>query len=187
MDGWIVIPNWARFQHYKDREPAWIKVYTELNSDDKWLDLTCSARGVLVTCWLEYARGRGRLQVSHMARMAGAGFKHAYLQSLNDAGFINIVASRPPALTYAGAASPHALAREVLRTSKESASSRAKAPAAASAQEQLKAAAQKYAHDWNGGGSDAFDEGLDELEHLTGAHLTPTDRYDLWDSAVNGS
>ena len=37
---------------------------------------------------------------------------------------------------------------------------------------------------WNGGGSDAFDEGLDELEHLTGARLTATERYDLWDQTL---
>jgi len=102
MDGWIVIPNWNTHQHYKDRDPTWIKVYTELNSRDEWLSLTCSARGLLTTCWLEYARSRGRARLSHVASIAGAGFKHSYFQPLIDAGFIEVSASAPPAF----AASP---------------------------------------------------------------------------------
>ena len=39
-DGWIVIPNWDKFQHYKDRDPVWIKLYLELNSRDDWRRLT---------------------------------------------------------------------------------------------------------------------------------------------------
>ena len=35
MDGWIVIPNWEKFQHYTDRNPPWVKLYTELNRRDE--------------------------------------------------------------------------------------------------------------------------------------------------------
>ena len=95
MDGWIVIPNWAKFQAYTDRNPPWIKLWTELNSRDDWIALTCAQRGLLTTCWIEYARSRGLARLSHVASIAGAGFKHAYFKPLIDAGFIEVVANKP--------------------------------------------------------------------------------------------
>ena len=61
---------------------------------------------------------------------------------------------------------------------------RATAPGAALPLEQLHAAATRYVADWTGTSSDAFEEGLDELEKLTGARLTAGDRYELWDQAT---
>lgn len=55
--------------------------------------------------------------------------------------------------------------------------------ASSSPQKQLLAAGHRFAHDWNGTDSDAFEEGLDELEHLTGARFAAGDRYQLWDEA----
>ena len=54
-DGWIVIPNWDKFQHYKNRGPVWIKLYTELRDRDEWRHLTLAARGLLASIWIEYA------------------------------------------------------------------------------------------------------------------------------------
>jgi hypothetical protein len=49
---------------------------------------------------------------------------------------------------------------------------------------ELLAAAERFAHDWNDGTSEAFDEGLDELEHLYATRLDSGDRYRLWDKAL---
>lgn len=98
-DRWIIVPNWDKFQHYTDREPIWIKVYTELNSDDAWGDLSDSERGLLVTIWIEYARARGTLKVSKVPSKVGQKSRKGQLERLNDAGFIRIVASKPLALT----------------------------------------------------------------------------------------
>ena len=68
MDGWIVIPNWDKFQHYRTRQPTWIKVYLELTSKDEWLSLSMSTRGLLLTCWLEYARRKGVLTIEARSR-----------------------------------------------------------------------------------------------------------------------
>ena len=56
-DRWIVVHNWDRFQRYKDRDPAWIKLYLELNARDDWLELTLrnAAASSLDAVWLEYA------------------------------------------------------------------------------------------------------------------------------------
>jgi hypothetical protein len=103
VERWIVVPNWDRFQHYSDRNPTWIKVYTELNSRDEWRNLPLAQRGVLVTIWLEYARSNGQLTVRHMCAIGPAmstryGHLYKHLEALNDAGFIRLSASRPLAL-----------------------------------------------------------------------------------------
>ena len=183
-DRWITVPNWERFQHYKDRNPTWIKLYTELNSRVEWLSLTWQQRGVLVTIWAEFARAHGTIRVSDVSRLCHQPLRTRHLEALADAGFIEIAASRPAST----AASPHALAREeVLRTKEKEATNAgplARPALATSPREELLAAARRFVHGWKGGGSDVFDEGLDELEHLYGARLEAGERYRLWDQAL---
>jgi hypothetical protein len=106
MNEWIVVPNWDKFQHYIDRDPVWIKVYTELNSRDDFLELTPSGRGLLLTIWLEYARSRGRLRAKTVLLLCGPHSRYAHLKPLVDAGYIQL------------SASPRALAREEVKREK---------------------------------------------------------------------
>src|SRR5262245_5815403 len=130
---WIIVRNWRRFQHYHDRDPVWIKLYTSLGSDPEWRALSAASRGILATIWIEYARTRGRAHRDHIASSFGAGSKHAYLNPLVDAGFIALSASKPLALRYTR--------EEVLRTSSKSAEQRAsKRPLRRSAQDEETAA-----------------------------------------------
>jgi hypothetical protein len=99
-DRWIVIPNWERFQHYKNRNPTWIKLYTELAHDPDWDGLTLPQRGMLVTIWIEYASSRGRVSYEKIRRIVGLSFRNATLESLNHAGFITFSASKPLAMRY---------------------------------------------------------------------------------------
>jgi hypothetical protein len=111
-DGWIVVPNWAKFQHYGNRRDApWIKVYGELNSRDEWRRLPYSERGLLVTIWIEYQRSGGQLNVSDIGLRGGQRVRLRSLEALNHAGFIEVVASKPLAL--------RALAREEVREEKK--------------------------------------------------------------------
>lgn len=48
----LKIKNWARFQHFKDRKPPWIKLYRDLLDDLKWHELDAEAAKVLVMLWL---------------------------------------------------------------------------------------------------------------------------------------
>lgn len=108
-DRWIVIPNWREFQHYKNRDPNWVKVYTRLLSDDSWLSLTFHVRGVLVGLWLAYARSDGQLRGSTvtLTRQLGGDVGQRVttrdLDSLNHAGLIEFSASKPLALRYQAA------------------------------------------------------------------------------------
>ncbi len=107
-DGWIIVPHWERFQHYRDRGPAWIKLYSELNSSDEWRALTYALRGLCTSIWIEYARSRGALPVRDLGARCGQRVDSRALEALNHAGFITFSASKP----LAHDASPRALARE---------------------------------------------------------------------------
>jgi len=99
---WITVPNWDRFQHYKDRVPPWIKLYTaELLHDTAWEGLSAGSRGTLVTIWAEYALHKGQLSTEVVSKSLGRSYKAAYLDSLNDAGFIELSASKPLPLARA--------------------------------------------------------------------------------------
>lgn len=46
------IKGWAKFQHFKDRRPPWIKLYREILEDPDWHDLDGDTAKVLVALWL---------------------------------------------------------------------------------------------------------------------------------------
>ena len=86
----IEIPRWDAFQHYKTRDPSWIKVYTRLMSDQNFTNLTFGQRGLLLSLWLEYARGAQTLPEKRMklSRAVGGTVRDESLKALDDAGFI---------------------------------------------------------------------------------------------------
>lgn len=88
----ITIPRWNTFQHYKHRDPIWLRLYTRLHSNDDYLDLTTHLRGVLLGLWIEYARSGCDLTVTTatLSRRLNAKVTTADLQRLNQAGFIEI-------------------------------------------------------------------------------------------------
>ena len=94
-DRWIVVPNWDKFQHYRDRSPVWIKLYLELRDRDEWRELTDAQRGLLVRIWLEYAVSGGFLRVSKVRQSSPHKTRRDSLDSLQAAGFIEVSASRP--------------------------------------------------------------------------------------------
>jgi hypothetical protein len=95
ISGWIVVRNWDKFQHYSERRPVWIKLYTDINSSDEWLELSTAARGMLTTIWAEYARSGGHLRVEKCMQLCGKSARSAHIDSLIHAGFIQVVASKP--------------------------------------------------------------------------------------------
>lgn len=111
-DGRIEIIGWDRFQHYKDRNPPWIKNYTELLADDGYLGLSGNRRAILHGLWLAYAMSHGRLADNSLSlsRRLSVKVTRRDLEALSHAGFIRLVASTPLA-NRSTDASAHALAR----------------------------------------------------------------------------
>lgn len=95
----IVVRNWERFQHRDvvrakhGRAPVWIKLYTELLSDEAFLSLSEHRRLVLICVWLEYARTRARLPLDtrSLSRRLQLRVTRADLEALNHAGFLGFL------------------------------------------------------------------------------------------------
>jgi hypothetical protein len=102
-DLWLLIPGWTKFQHYKDRDPVWIKLYMDLRNRDEWRHLTLAERGLLVSLWLEYGAANTVIRRSDIGRLVGQDTRSQQLDSLLGAGFIDFSASKPLALAHARA------------------------------------------------------------------------------------
>lgn len=99
---WIVVLNWEKFQHYKDRRPAWIKSYVDLLHNDSYLGLTPNRRGLLHGLWITYAITNGEVPHNTLRISSWLNMKvtRRDLQALSDAGFIGFSASKPLANRY---------------------------------------------------------------------------------------
>lgn len=94
---WIVIPKWEEFQHYKDRDPKWIKAWCRLLSDDDYMSLSFHLRGVLHSLWMAYASANGQLldTPQSLHRQLGHRVMRRDVESLNHAGFIGFSGTKP--------------------------------------------------------------------------------------------
>ena len=70
--GWVVIPGWSKFQHYRDRHALWIKDYVDQLDRDEYRDLSLSARGFLRDLRLLWARNDGVLNAKDVPVLVGS-------------------------------------------------------------------------------------------------------------------
>lgn len=94
-DRWIWISKWETFQHYvpePGRVPAWTKMYTQLITDEAYLDLSSHRRGVLHGLWLAFASSRCRLGADTRSLSSRLRLRVTTpdIVSLSDAGFIEV-------------------------------------------------------------------------------------------------
>lgn len=52
MSDWLYVKNWDELQHYKSRNPPWIKLYRRLMTDGRFHLLTEAEQWQLVRIWL---------------------------------------------------------------------------------------------------------------------------------------
>lgn len=57
----IRIKDWAKFQHFKDRSPPWVKLYRDILDDIEWHELEPKAAKALVMLWLIASENAGEL------------------------------------------------------------------------------------------------------------------------------
>jgi hypothetical protein len=55
------IKSWAKFQHFKDRRPPWIKLYRDILDDIEWHELPAESAKTLVMLWLIASEEDGNL------------------------------------------------------------------------------------------------------------------------------
>lgn len=112
--GYIYIKNWAKFQHYHDRPMVWFKTHTDLLDNDAFRRLPHGDRSVLFCVWILSARaGNGRVSADLGQLSAQVGRRVRQLDSLIQAGFITIRASKAAKPCY------HSASQEKNRGSKE--------------------------------------------------------------------
>jgi hypothetical protein len=56
------IKNWAEYQHYKDRNPPWVKLHWNLLTSMDWLALDDASRVLAIACMLVASRNGGQIQ-----------------------------------------------------------------------------------------------------------------------------
>jgi hypothetical protein len=180
LTDWIIVRNWERFQHYHDRSPIWIKLYTSLLRDPQYLDLSMGARGLLHTIWMLFAVEKGTIRVQDVSHFVHKRISKVQLVSLNHAGFIDFSASKPLALeveveiekesSWATPVDNSAGLPVTIET-------RTREP-------DLLNEAYNIVLDWPGGPSEDLDNLLDDLERKRRRQLSLSQRHKLWDIAL---
>jgi hypothetical protein len=94
-DGFVAIVNLASFQHYKDRNPPWIKLHTALLEKYEYQCLQDASKSHLVGLWMLASRLDNKIPNDPVwiAQRIGA-TSPVNLQPLLDAGFIELLGSR---------------------------------------------------------------------------------------------
>lgn len=79
MTDMLKVRNWEKFQHYKDRDPPWIKLHFTLLSSEDWVSLDDASRVLAIACMLVASRNKGSVpnNPAYMKRVA-------YLNALPD-------------------------------------------------------------------------------------------------------
>jgi len=59
----LQVKNWETFQHYKRRNPPWLKLHRALLDDYAFCSLPDSAKGHLMLLWLYASQNNGMIPV----------------------------------------------------------------------------------------------------------------------------
>lgn len=53
------IPSWSKYQHYKHRNPPWIKLHFELLSSELWVMVPDASKALAIACMLIASKNEG--------------------------------------------------------------------------------------------------------------------------------
>lgn len=85
------VRNWEQFQHYKDRNPPWIKLHFALLASEDWVTLDDASKLLAVVCMLIASRNNGEVpnNPAYLKRVAYLD-KLPKLEPLISCGFLEI-------------------------------------------------------------------------------------------------
>ena len=89
MADYLRVRNWSRFQHYRDRNPPWIKLHWEMLASEDWTMLADASKLLAVVCMLVASRNNGMVpdNPAYLKRVAYLD-KTPNLKPLIDCGFL---------------------------------------------------------------------------------------------------
>lgn len=92
--GTISINGWEKYQHYKHRNPIWIKLYTNLLDDPKWECLQDASKLLAVHLWLLAGRCENKMpfNMAWLSRKVPSKFSVEDIKELEKQGFITVLA-----------------------------------------------------------------------------------------------
>jgi hypothetical protein len=89
MTRMLLVKNWSEFQHYKDRNPPWIKLHRALLDDYEFAELPDTTKAHLVLVWLFASQNAGRIPADPEFLQHKLGLqKKPNLQLLVERGFL---------------------------------------------------------------------------------------------------
>ena len=85
----LTVKNWQQFQHYKDRNPPWIKLHRALLDDYDFASLPDAAKGQLMLIWIFASQNEGKIphDAKFLERKLGLTEK-CHLDELIKTGFL---------------------------------------------------------------------------------------------------
>lgn len=102
---YLRIREWARFQHYKDRDPPWIKLHRELLTSRTWVSLDDASRALAVALMLLAAGTDNKIpaDAAYLKRVAYLNsdpdwqplVKTQFIDVVDDSGIVLADASAP--------------------------------------------------------------------------------------------
>jgi len=61
MSEMLAVANWEKYQHYKDRNPPWIKLHFSLLTSRDWVMMSDASRVLAIACMLIASRNDGKV------------------------------------------------------------------------------------------------------------------------------
>lgn len=99
MTRYLSVKNFDRFQHYKDRDPPWIKLHRSILSDYEFNGLPEAAQCQLLKLWLLAARHENRIPYDRSWLARTLGTRRLMLDAMIDAGFLVVVSGEEEVAT----------------------------------------------------------------------------------------
>jgi len=87
------VKNWEEYQHYKNRNPPWIKVHTKVLNDRSFTALSQASRGILIQLWVLASENEGTIPndlEEVRFRLRDGGIKPEQIKQLIELGFLKI-------------------------------------------------------------------------------------------------
>lgn len=91
MSEFLTIKNWKRFQHYKNRNPPWIKLHYEILTSPDWVMIDDASKLLAIVCMMLASRNEGRVpnDLDYIQRVAHLSKKPCFKQLIKCGFFVD--------------------------------------------------------------------------------------------------
>lgn len=148
----LKIKNWSKFQHYKDRNPPWIKLHCDIFTSEDWVMLADASKLLAVACMVIASKNNGCVPNDpHYIKRVAYLEELPNLKPLIDCGFLeNMLADASDCKQDIADARPETYRTDLKRKKKEPKGSKEKKPKFDPEQFALPEWLEPYCKEWEG-------------------------------------